>query len=296
MALHHGVGIHDPRHRLRIGVHVRRWNILVRSDQRQNFASEPARHPFQFALGHALRIADDAALCSAERHVHHRRLPGHPRRQRFHFIQRNVGMIANAAFAWPARNVVLHAESGHHAQLAVIHFRRQRHFQDPFGRPQHLPQSWIELQEFRRHVKLDLRDAKRIQILARSNPRHERLDCWLYDRGHRRRSFPLLGVVKSFIATSLGSCTRSGPNGKNRKRKIYLSLATQEFAARRKTLFSYFARHSCEQKWCVSPFALSGNANSSAMCIPQTGSLTSRLLLGRASCPTSLRAPGAASL
>src|SRR5438034_5631071 len=43
-----------------------RWNILVRSDQRQNFAREPACHPFQFALGHALRIADDAALCSAE--------------------------------------------------------------------------------------------------------------------------------------------------------------------------------------------------------------------------------------
>jgi hypothetical protein len=41
---------------------------------------------------------------------------------------------------------------------------------------------------------------------------------------------------------------RSGPNGKNRRRKIYPSLATQEFVARRKTLFSYFARHSCEQK------------------------------------------------
>jgi len=48
-------------------------------------------------------------------------------------------------------------------------------------------------------------------------------------------------------------------------------------AARRKTLFSYFARHSCEQKYCVSPFALIGSANSSAKCIPQTGSLTSRL-------------------
>jgi len=52
----------------------------------------------------------------------------------------------------------------------------------------------------------------------------------------------------------------------------------QAFAARRKTLFSYFERHSGEQKYCVSPFALIGSANSSAKCIPQTGSLTSRLL------------------
>jgi hypothetical protein len=52
----------------------------------------------------------------------------------------------------------------------------------------------------------------------------------------------------------------------------------QALAARRKTLFSYFERHSGEQKYCVSPFALIGSANSSAKCIPQTGSLTSRLL------------------
>jgi len=51
----------------------------------------------------------------------------------------------------------------------------------------------------------------------------------------------------------------------------------QALAARRKTLFSYFERHSGEQKYCVSPFALIGSANSSAKCIPQTGSLTSRL-------------------
>jgi hypothetical protein len=61
-------------------------------------------------------------------------------------------------------------------------------------------------------------------------------------------------------------------------------------AARRKTLFSYFERHSCEQKYCVSPFALIGSANSSAKCIPQTGSLTRRLprtagSFGVAECP-----------
>jgi hypothetical protein len=66
-------------------------------------------------------------------------------------------------------------------------------------------------------------------------------------------------------------------------------------AARRKTLFSYFERHASEQKYCVSPFALIGSANSSAKCIPQTGSLTSRLLRtagssGVAECP-----PGSAA-
>jgi len=66
-------------------------------------------------------------------------------------------------------------------------------------------------------------------------------------------------------------------NKKSAAEKIYLSRL-QALAARRKTLVSYFARHSGEQKYCVSPFALSGSANSSAMCIPQTGSLTKRLL------------------
>ncbi len=90
MAPHHRVGIHDPGHRLRIRVHIRRWNVLIRPDQRQNLAGIPAGHALQFALRHPLRVADYSALGAAKRHIHHRRLPGHPRSQCFHFVQRHV--------------------------------------------------------------------------------------------------------------------------------------------------------------------------------------------------------------
>jgi hypothetical protein len=68
----------------------------------------------------------------------------------------------------------------------------------------------------------------------------------------------------------------------------------QAFAARRKTLFSYFERHCSEQKYCVSPFALIGSDNSSAKCIPQTGSLTSRLPRTAGSSAVAEDPPGAA--
>src|SRR5260221_3401023 len=101
-------------------------------------------------------------------------------------------MVPNAALAGSARNVVLHAVSSHPPQLAIVHFGRKRDFENALRRAQHLPQSWIELQKFRGHIELDLRDTEWIQILARGNPRHDWLDCWFYDRGHRRRSFRLL--------------------------------------------------------------------------------------------------------
>jgi len=110
-------------------------------------------------------------------------------------------------------------------------------------------------------------------------------------------SFPLLGGFKSFVSTTSRSYRCSfGPNRKTKKsaaEKIYLSRL-QALAARRKTLVSYFARHSGEQKYCVSPFALSGSANSSAMCIPQTGSLTKRLLPAAGSRPELSPAAGRA--
>src|SRR5262249_21497616 len=58
----------------------------------------------------------------------------------------------------------------------------------------------------RRHIELNLCDAKRIQILAGCNSRHQGRSCGLYDRGHRLRSFPLINLVFVSLAT--------GPNDK----------------------------------------------------------------------------------
>ena len=87
----HGVGVHDPGHRLLVGVHVGRGNILFRADELDDLGCVAARHALQFALAHLFGIADDAALGAAERNIHDRALPGHPAGQRAHFVQRDIG-------------------------------------------------------------------------------------------------------------------------------------------------------------------------------------------------------------
>src|ERR1700733_4174174 len=93
-------------------------------------------------------------------------------------------MKTNATLARPARNVVLHSEAGEHLYLPVVHLGGNGNFQDALGRPQNLPQARIQLQTLRRHIKLDLRYAERIQILARSYARNHRGNTGLGDRGH----------------------------------------------------------------------------------------------------------------
>ena len=65
---------------------------MVGPMMRQNLAGIAARHALEFALGHALGIANHAALGAAEGNIHGRRLPGHPGGERFHFVERDVGM------------------------------------------------------------------------------------------------------------------------------------------------------------------------------------------------------------
>ena len=87
----HGVGVHDPRHGLLVGVHVGRGHILLRPDELDDLRGVPARHALQFALAHLLRVADHAALGAAKGDVHHRAFPRHPTGQRAHFVQGQSG-------------------------------------------------------------------------------------------------------------------------------------------------------------------------------------------------------------
>ena len=71
-----------------------------------------------------LRIADHAALGAAERNVHHRAFPGHPRCQRAHFVQRHVGREADAALGRPARQRMLHPVAGEHLDASIVQLHR----------------------------------------------------------------------------------------------------------------------------------------------------------------------------
>ena len=95
--------------------------IAFGADEINQFGGVAARHFFEFAEGHLRRVTDDAAFRTAKRNVHDRAFPRHPRRQRTHFVERDVRRITNAAFGRAAREVVLHAIAGENFDVAVVH-------------------------------------------------------------------------------------------------------------------------------------------------------------------------------
>ena len=144
IALGHAVGVHDPGHGLRIGVNVRRGNVLLRPNHRKNGAGVATRHPFQFALRHVLRVAGDSALGAAERNIHDRAFPRHPRGQRLHLIERDLRVIADAALGGAAHRAVLHAISLEAVNVPVVHADRHCDHEDALGILDHLPGILIE--------------------------------------------------------------------------------------------------------------------------------------------------------
>src|SRR5678815_1120017 len=106
MTAHHRDRVHDPRHRLFIGVDIRRGYISIWSNDRCDLKSIAARQSLEFAFRKTLRITNYAALPAAIRNADGCTLPGHPRGQCFDLFERDVGVITNAAFCWTTRNVV----------------------------------------------------------------------------------------------------------------------------------------------------------------------------------------------
>ena len=122
----HAVGVHDPRHDLVVGVDVGRRDVLLGTDRVDDLGDVAARQRLELAPRHARGIADDAALAAAERDVRDGALPGHPRRERGHLVERHVRVIADAALRRAERDVVLHAVAGEDLDLAVVHLDRAR--------------------------------------------------------------------------------------------------------------------------------------------------------------------------
>src|SRR2546427_1747458 len=60
------VFIHEPRHRLRISVHVRRWNVAERTDDFAYEREERSGEPLQFVFGKEFRVNCDASFRTSE--------------------------------------------------------------------------------------------------------------------------------------------------------------------------------------------------------------------------------------
>ena len=150
----HGVGVHDPRHDLLVRVDVRRGHVLVGADRIDDLRHITAGERLELAARHARGVADHAALAAAERDVGDRALPGHPRGERRHLVERHVGMKADAALRRAERDVVLHAVPGEHLDLTAVHLHRTRHGDLPLGPRQDFPDAGLEVEDARRSVEL----------------------------------------------------------------------------------------------------------------------------------------------
>src|SRR5579864_9701027 len=135
----HGISVHHPGHDLFVGIHVGGGNVFLRSDEFDQFGGVTAGHALHFTHRHFVRIADHASLGAAKGNVDHSALPGHPTGKGAHFIERDVGGVADAAFGWAARDGVLHAESGKNFEVAIIHLHRDVDRNLAVGVSQHAP-------------------------------------------------------------------------------------------------------------------------------------------------------------
>ena len=122
----HRVRIHEPRHRLRIGVDVGSGNVFVRTDDFDQFCGIPARDTLELALREFGRVAGDAAFTAAERQIDDRAFPRHPKGERRHFVQRHAGVETDAALGRAARETVLDAITGVHLEFTIVALERNR--------------------------------------------------------------------------------------------------------------------------------------------------------------------------
>ena len=117
----HGNRIHEPCHDLLIGVDIGGGNITVVSDEGRNFRREAAGEVFELAQRQFGGVYNHPPLGAAKGNVYDRAFPCHPHGESADFIERNVLMITDAAFAGSARDIVLDAIARKGFYRPVIH-------------------------------------------------------------------------------------------------------------------------------------------------------------------------------
>ena len=125
-----------------------------------------------------MRIADYAALGSAEGNVNHGAFPGHPASQGADFVERNVGSVTDAAFGRAPRDGMLYAEAGEDLEVPVIHLHRDVDRKFAVGIAQNAPQAFVQVKFLGSQVKTrPLRlpwIALFVHLRGRHNRRHKR--------------------------------------------------------------------------------------------------------------------------
>src|SRR5438445_1560461 len=110
-----------------------------------------------------LRINRDSSFRPAEGYPCDGTLPGHPHRQRLHFVYRDTWVVSDAALVWSEGVVMLASESLIELDSSVIHFDWEVNAQDSSGLSEYLLRVGVEshyvggaLELFDRHIILGL--------------------------------------------------------------------------------------------------------------------------------------------
>ena len=162
----HRVRVHHPRHRLLVRRHVRRRDVLLRADERQQLRGEAAREALELARRELARVAADAALRAAVRQAQERALPRHPHGERGALAERDLGVVADAALRRAEHARVLHAVAGEDDAAAVVEPDRAADDDRPLGMPQPLGDAGVDVGVRNRLVELgDRRAVERCVVL-----------------------------------------------------------------------------------------------------------------------------------
>ena len=164
----HGVGIHDPRHHAFVRVHVRRGHVGIRTKRRNDPSGIATGQSLQLADAHFQRVTDNAALCAAEREIHDRTLPGHPRGERLHLVQGDVHVETDAALGGTAGRVVQHANPGIDLDLAVVEQNGYRDDDLLLGMPKDLVQPGFQVEQFSGSIEPRHHRFERILLVEKS--------------------------------------------------------------------------------------------------------------------------------
>ena len=108
----HRVGVHHPGHRLLVRRHVRRRDVLLRADEREQLRGEAAREALELRPAERARVAADAALRATVGQPQERALPRHPDGERRALAERDLGVVPDAALRRAEHARVLHAVAG----------------------------------------------------------------------------------------------------------------------------------------------------------------------------------------
>ena len=151
------VGVHHPRHGLRIRVHVGSRDVAVHAEDVADHLRVAAGQLLQLGLAHHVRLALDPALRAAEREVGDRRLPRHQRRKSAHLVDVGRGVVADAALVRTASTVVLDAVAVEDHEVAVVHADGDLDLHLPVGAAQHIAHLLFQVDPFRRLLE-EVRD------------------------------------------------------------------------------------------------------------------------------------------